>query len=127
MGEIFLNHQTITKIEEGLDFILSHFQEPLWPRTISTKTTGGRQVLLSSRKEALARFTQANYLDCRISAYPPNADENPSSIEKFAGFENITPRNIIVKVDLDRSNFTTERGFVMALSRTLGNIREIVD
>jgi hypothetical protein len=27
-------------IEEGLDFILSHFEEPIWPRTIFTKTLG---------------------------------------------------------------------------------------
>lgn len=90
---------------------------------ILTKTTEGRQVLISSRKEALARFIQANYLDCRISAYSPNADENPSAIEKFARLENITPANIIVMIDLDRSNFTTERGLRVALSKTLGNIK----
>jgi hypothetical protein len=112
------------KIEEGLDFILSHFQEPVWPRTISTKTTEGRQILILSRKEALARFVQANFLDCRISAYPHNADENPSAIQRFAGLENITPNNIVIMIDLDRSNFTTERGFEVALSRTLGNIKE---
>ena len=111
-------------VERGLDYVLSHFHEPLWPRTISTRTTEGRQVLTSSRKEALARFVQANYLDCRLSAYPPNADENPSSIEKFAGLENITPRNIIVMIDLDKSNFTTERGYELALSKTLRNIKE---
>jgi hypothetical protein len=56
--------------------------------------------------------------------YPPNADENPSAIQRFAGHETITPRNMIVMIDLDRSNFTTERGFTIALSRTLGNIKE---
>ena len=111
-------------VQRGLDYVLSHCQEPLWPRTISTRTTEGRQVLTFSRKEALARFVQANYLDCRLSAYPPNANENPSSIEKFTGLENITPRNIIVMLDLDRSNFTTERGLELALSRTLRNIKE---
>jgi hypothetical protein len=72
----------------------------------------------------LARFAQANYLDCRVSAYPPNAYENPSSIQKFVGIENVTPSNIVVMIDLDRSNFTTDRGFKMALSRTLNNIKE---
>ena len=28
-------------IEEGFDFILSHFEEPIWPRTISTRRTEG--------------------------------------------------------------------------------------
>jgi hypothetical protein len=61
---------TKQKVIEGLDFILSHFEDPLWPRTISTKTTEGRQVLVCNKEEALARYEQANYLDCRISAYP---------------------------------------------------------
>jgi hypothetical protein len=63
-------------------------------------------------------------LDCRISAYPPNAYENPSSIQKFVGLENVTPSNIVVMIDLDRCNFTTGRGFKMALTRTLNNIKE---
>ena len=76
-----------TAVERGLDYILSHFREPLWPRTISTKTTEGRQILITSRKETLARFIQAKYLDCRISAYPPNADENRPEINYLlAGF-----------------------------------------
>jgi hypothetical protein len=49
--------------EEGLDFILSHFQEPIFPRTISTHTTGGKQVLVYSKAEALARFRQSNFLN----------------------------------------------------------------
>ena len=76
---------TQTAIERGLDYILSHFQEPLWPRTISTKATEGRQILVNSREEALSRFKRANFLDCRISAYPPNADENPSALQGFKG------------------------------------------
>ena len=27
------------RIEEGLDYLITHFYEPIWPRTISTKTT----------------------------------------------------------------------------------------
>jgi hypothetical protein len=29
--------QNILSIEEGLDFIISHFEEPVWHRTIFTK------------------------------------------------------------------------------------------
>jgi hypothetical protein len=59
-------------VEEGLDFILKHFQfqDFIWPRTVSTKTTRGRQILVYNKEEAFARFKQANFLDCRISAYP---------------------------------------------------------
>jgi hypothetical protein len=50
--------------------MLSHFDEPIWPRTISTHTTEGRQILVYSKEEAVARYKQASLLDCRINAYP---------------------------------------------------------
>ena len=82
MGGIFLNASDPrikekrphildeTRINQGLDYLLSHFEEPIWPRTISTKTTQGRQIVVFNRMEAFARFKQANGLDCRINAYP---------------------------------------------------------
>jgi hypothetical protein len=57
------------EVKTGLDFILGHFAVFAFPRTISTKTTEGRQVWVNNKAEALARFKQANYLDCRINAY----------------------------------------------------------
>ena len=112
-------------IEKGLDFILSHFQEfPYpWPRTISTQTTKGVQVLVNTSEEALARFKQANYLDCRISAYGPNGDENPYATQKFMGIRTATPTNIIVIIDIDKCNFKSERALGLALSATLKNIK----
>src|ERR1051325_5145006 len=63
--------QTIeNNLADGLNFLLSHFEVPLWPRTISTKLTEGRQISVYNKEEALARFKQANLLDCRINAYP---------------------------------------------------------
>ena len=114
----------MTHIEEGLDFTLSHFQEPIWPRPISTRTTECRQVLVSNRSEALARFKQANYLDCRISAYGQNADENQSAVARFQGIQTATPANLIVMVDLDRCNFKSDRVLRLALNATLKNIKE---
>jgi hypothetical protein len=101
-------------LEEGLDFILSHFEEPILPRTISTRTTEARQVLVYNREEALARFKQANFLDCRISAY--------SDYVEFEGINRQSPNFIFI--DLDRSGFKTERAHKLALSLTLKNIQE---
>lgn len=55
---------TKQKVIQGLDFISSHFEDAIWPRTISTRTTEGRQVLVCNQEEVVARFAQANYLDC---------------------------------------------------------------
>jgi hypothetical protein len=107
----------------GLDYILSHFIGPIWPRTIATRTTEGRQLAVGSRKEALARFAQANWLDCRISAYPPNATVNPSDLQRFQGLTTITPRYIIVIIDLDQGTFKSDRALGLALSKALQNIK----
>ena len=48
-----------------------------FPRKISTKTTEGRQILVNDKPQALARFEQANWLDCRISAYT-ELDDSPN-------------------------------------------------
>ena len=55
--------------EQGLNSILSHFKEPIWPRTVSTKKTLNSQILASSKTEALDIFTLARFNDCRISAF----------------------------------------------------------
>jgi Primase X len=111
---------TAITLEEGLDYILSHLEgQRLWPRAISTKTTEGRQVVVNSIEQALARFAQANFLDCRISAYPP-----PSVVSSFVGVNlNIAPS--FVMIDLDRETFKTQRALEMALSRTLKKILRI--
>ena len=48
-----------------------------FPRKISTKTTGGRQVLVNDKPQALVRFEQSNWLDSRISAYT-ELDDSPN-------------------------------------------------
>ncbi len=62
-------------IEQGLDFILEHFEEPKFPRTISTSATRNRQVIVNSRQEVLVHFKKAGLEDCRISAFSKNEIE----------------------------------------------------
>jgi Primase X len=119
-----LNNFSLSVVD-GLTYILNHFQQPLWPRTISTKATKGRQVVVSSREEALAYYTAANLLDCRISAYPSAAMKNPSVVGRFAGIPTVTARNIAIMIDLDRQNFKTDSGLNSALSKTLQKINQL--
>ena len=101
-----MNLSTDSGIGIGLNYILGHFQfQVIFPRSISTKTTEGRQIMVSSRQELIARFAQLNFVDCRISAYPPDATVNPSGLERFQGLQITTPRNLIVIIDLDKSTF----------------------
>ena len=98
-------------IEEGLDFILSHFDEPIWPRTIFTKTLG-KQYTIYSREEAIARFKQSNLLDCRINAYLDYIE--------FKGINRQSPNFIFI--DIDRCLFGTDKEFWSAVQDTSNNI-----
>jgi hypothetical protein len=88
------------KILDGLDFILSHFQEPIFPRKIMTKQLG-YQVEVFNREEALEYFKNSNYEDCRINAYPP--------FTEYQGI-NRTPISFLV-VDLDLKRLLWTRRF----------------
>jgi hypothetical protein len=86
----------------SLDFILSHSENPIWPRTIFTPKE--KQVLVYTKDEVLARFKRAKLLDCRINAYPDNAG--------FGGINRQAPNFVFIDLDLSRFNS------VEALDRT---------
>jgi hypothetical protein len=100
----------LTAVKEGLDFILTHFKEG-FPRTISTKITEGRQVVVYNKDEALAMFKAANYLDCKINAYPKYVE--------WKGL-NRQPPNFIF-IDLDQCRFKL---IDRVLDKTLKNISQ---
>ncbi len=103
-----------TSIEYGLDLILSHLPLPHFPRRISTYLTGGRQIVVNSRDEALARFKQSNLIDCRISAYP-------YPVPEINGINAQIP--YFFMSDLDRKNkwFKTNKAFEQCLQQSLQN------
>lgn len=105
----------IISFEDGLDYILSHFEEPIWPRTIFTNTIG-KQVLVFNKEEAITIFKQANLQDCRINAYPHYTE--------FDGI-NRQPPNFIF-IDIDRATFDTDRKFELAVNKTCDTIKEIL-
>ena len=101
-------------IEQALSFIISHFEEPVWPRTISTHRTDDRQLLVYNSKEALARFYQANLLNCKISAFPSYTD--------YEGINRQSPNFIFI--DLDLSHFRNREALDGCLSKTLKTMNE---
>src|SRR5215469_5542110 len=108
----------ITNIESGLDFILSHFPRPHFPRRISTyvtATTGEWQTIVGSREEALDTFRESNLLDCRISAYPYPIPVSEDGV-------NMQTTNFFMS-DLDRKSpwFKTDKSFDKANQQTLYN------
>ena len=93
------------QVTKGLEFILSHFSKPDWPRTISTGLTEGRQFTVYSKLEALSYFKDSNYLDCRISAYNPDT--------KIVG---------LIMIDMDQSNFKSKQELNKSKTSTIQKI-----
>jgi hypothetical protein len=115
-----LTNNTVTTIDkdtiivENLDFILDHLNEPLFPRTIMTKTLGYQKEVFSEL-EALARFKAANYQDCRINAYPSHTE--------YAGI-NLTAPSFIM-IDLDLKDFDYSQVLLIVLQKTLNKINNV--
>ena len=122
MGGFFLNFKMAlgdltshdTKIEEGLNYLLWHFESidrtTIWPRTISTRITEGRQMLAYDQKEVMTRFQQANFPDCRISAYPGHMKGTVVKVKQAPNF---------LFIDLDSKILDLEK----ELKQTLVNIK----
>lgn len=91
--------------KENIQFILNHFQEPLFPRNISTKSTGGRQILVHNINQIYEEFEKSNFIDCRISAFPL--------------IENPVPNLIFIDLDDINKNISLDR----ILDITLLNIK----
>ena len=91
----------------GVDFLLFHLQKPDFPRTIATKLTEGKQIIVASKEEAIKCYKDSNYMDCRLAAYPYNVDKDLAQIIDF------------VMLDLDLNNFKFSR---QKLDRALNKI-----
>jgi hypothetical protein len=100
--------QMNNEIESGLDFILPHFEEPLYPRKTSTFKSNNKQFFVRSRQEIIDSFIDSNFVDCRINAYPNLTD--------YKGIPRYKPNFLFI--DLDRNNFRTNRSFELALYNT---------
>jgi hypothetical protein len=60
------NNNTEEKISLGIDFILYHFPEPIFPRKIMTQDLG-YQLEVFDKQETLHYFKSSRYEDCRIN------------------------------------------------------------
>ncbi len=63
------------RVRLALELLLELFEEPHFPRTISTKKLGNAQVSVNSIDEVIQYFEDAKWLDCRISLFGQNEIE----------------------------------------------------
>ena len=62
-------------LNEGLDFILSHLEPPIWPREISAGMATSKEV---SDEASALNFFEYYRVDCKINAYRPVKRQPPS-------------------------------------------------
>jgi Primase X len=109
-----INQKKKKEIEIGLDFILSHLEQPtIFPRTIMTKKLGYQRIVYS-KERTLEHFIDSDFVDCRINAFPSLKDGT------------IWPPNLIF-IDLDLKDFKSEKSLRLVLDKTLKNIKEKLD
>lgn len=106
-------------VEQGLDFMLWHFIEPLWPRNVSTAVTKNYQKIVDYRDRAILHYEGALRADCRISCY--------------ANYEELAKRGLIAQefrpkvshlfMELDLVNFNGDKNKLdLVLQKTLRNM-----
>ena len=111
------------KVLDGLKFVLMHCLPSeggsLFPRKIYTHNLGCQHEVYDIN-EAMQYFEESHYLDCRIRAYP-----DQPALTKYFGLENGIPPSVLM-IDIDKSQFATDRAHKTALSKTLTNIKEML-
>lgn len=102
---------------EDIRRILGHFDGAVFPRTISTKATQGKQIVVADIDEIYSRFNEANFVDCRINAYPV--------FTNYKGVNRQAPN--FVMCDIDITKFRTEKLLLktLQLSSIINKIRYI--
>ena len=104
--------------KEDIELILSHFEEPLFPRRMMTSASNG-QFTVTSKEEIMQGCKEANYIDCCINAYPEHVE--------YQGIVRQPPNFIFI--DLDKSHFSRCKDPVRmldrALDKTLKNISSV--
>jgi Primase X len=92
---------------------LTHFQEPVFPRTISTRKSKGRQFEIFNKEEMIRAYEESNFVDCRVNAYP--------SYTEYKGIQRYPPNFIFA--DLDLTSSKDRQALDRAVDATLRTLR----
>jgi hypothetical protein len=111
-----------SKVNEGINFILSHFEgrQPLFPRKMSSSLSNGRQFIVYNQEQIFVECIKANFIDCRINAYPVMMDSEHQQ----------APNIIFIDLDLIHSDNNYQNNLEKldkTLDKVLRNIESELD
>ncbi len=101
---------------KDLEFLLSHFDTPTFPRRISTfMSNDSQKYTVNNIDEILERFKESEDLDCKINAYNYVGDEKAI----------VTKPPSLLDIDLDRKHFASDEEHRKARIKTMVKIRKV--
>jgi hypothetical protein len=117
-NNIEAKEQRITKVKEGIRFILTHFKgrQQLFPRKMSTSLSQGRQFTIYNEEQFLNECIKANFIDCRLNAYPVLLDGDMAAATQ-------APNLIFIDIDLLTFDYETS---LPELNKTLSKLLKII-
>ena len=118
--------QQIAKVKQGIRFIQSNFEgrQQLFPRIISIALSQGRQFIVYNEEQILSECIKANFIDCRLNAYPIIISEGSAS-DAFDIFSAQVPNIIFVDIDLSKG-FESQEEATIKLNKRLKMILSII-
>ena len=116
------------KVLEGIFILLSLFsttkQQRIFPRKIMTSKTRG-QVIVYSVEQMIQYFEEADFVDCRINAYPTFLNEaEERDYENGINLDIFAPN--ILFIDLDLKDFPSKSELDNVLRKILKHISSIL-
>jgi hypothetical protein len=111
-----IDEEQLQRTVEGIDLILSHFQQPIFPRKIMTKSIG-YQLEVFDKRSVLNYFKSSNYTDCRINAY--------TSHTNYHGINRVALTFIMIDLDLKDFGYSKEK-IDRTLQNTLKKIKQVI-
>ena len=114
------------KVKQNIRFILSHFKEPIFPRTITSRSTtrdGPQFKVVYDEKEMFRTYEQSKFIDCRVSIY-----RSSYSTEECHDDENLNLQLAdLITFNVYKPIFMRESAQIKALYAILQAIKKILD
>jgi hypothetical protein len=113
------------KVGEGVRCILSHFKQPIFPRTITSRSTtcdGTQFKVVYDEKEMFRTYEQSKFIDCRVNIY-----RSSYPTEECHDDENLNLQLAdMITVNLYKPMFMRESVQIKALYAILQSIKRIL-
>ena len=118
--------ELINGVKNGIEFIFSHFdgRQQLFPRKMSTALSNNRQFTVYNKNEVLDACIKADFMDCRINAYPVHSFTSANDGLSFDRLKcpNLSLAPSILFIDLDRPKEEDDNKTLVKLDQRLNEV-----